>query len=403
MDIWKLAQAEEAHVIQMRRWFHENAELSDHEDDTVAYILQEMQSLGIVCENVPQGGAIGFIEGGKPGKTVLLRADIDALPMQEDTYNNKQPKVCVSKRDGAAHTCGHDTHAAMLLGAAKVLQEHRDEIAGRIILYFERGEEHGHGDYYMMKYLQDNRIHVDGCYAQHIRASIPTGKIGLLSGGAYAGNTSWNTTIYNTNGKALACGVTLVDALNALRMRKIDPYQNVTLSNNKFIYDEEAGTCSISGTCRYHDIETGGKPMRDAIYETAKAVCAAFGCEAKIRRGGTSRGVVNHPVCYEIAKRSLLNTLGEEHIAHPVAAMGAESFAILAAYYPSYYGTVGAGNPEKGMDANNHNPKFEPDEAGLKYGVAAAVAFALEFLAYDKPIAFQPFVGNIDEHLAAHR
>ncbi len=403
MDVWKYALAEEDYVIRCRRWLHENPELSDHEEDTVAYILQQLKAMGIACQDVPKGGVMGFIEGGKPGKTVLLRADIDALPMQEDPCNNKQPKVCVSKRDGAAHTCGHDTHAAMLLGAAKILHEHRDEIAGRIVLYFERGEEHGHGDYHMVKYLQDNNIHVDGCYAHHIKTFMPVGKVGLLEGGVYAGNTSWTATISNKNGKALACGVALVNALNTVRMRTIDPYQNVTLSNNKFIYDEEAGTCIVGGTCRYHDIDKAGRPMRDVIHNIIKATCAAFGCDAKIPRGGTSRGVVNHPVCYEIAKRSLIKTLGQEHIFTHPATMGAESFAILAAYYPSYYGSVGAGNPEKGMDANGHTPKFEPDEAGLKYGVAAAVAFALEFLAYHKTIEFTPFVGNIDEYLAAHR
>lgn len=255
----------------------------------------------------------------------------------------------------------------------------------------------------MVKYLQDNNIHVDGCYAHHIKVFMPVGKIGLLEGSVYAGNTFWNAIIHNDNGKALACGVALINALNSARMRNIDPYQNVTLSNNKLVFDEEAGTCIVGGTCRYHDIEKGGKPMRDVIYNTIQSVCAAFGCQVSAKKGGTSRGVVNHPVCYEIAKRSLLKTLGEEHIFTHPATMGAESFAILGAYYPSYYGSVGAGNPEKGMDANNHNPKFEPDEAGLKYGVAAAVAFALEFLAYDKPIEFTPFVGNIDEYLAAHR
>lgn len=403
MDIWKLALAEEDLVIRHRRWFHENAELSDQEEDTVAYILQELNAMGIKCVDVPKGGVMGFIDGAKPGKSVLLRADIDALPIQEDPCNNKQPKVCVSKRAGVSHACGHDTHAAMLLGAAKILQNNREKLAGRIVLYFERGEESGHGDYYMMKYLQDNQIHVDGCYAQHVRGSLPVGQIGLLEGGAYAGNTGWNMTIFNTNGNALACGVAVVNALNTLRMRTVDPFQNVTLSNNKFIYDEESGTCLLSGTCRYHDIEKGGKPMRDAIYNTAKAVCAAFGCEVKLRKGGTSRGVVNHSVCYEIAKTAITKALGQEHVCTSSASMGAESFAIPAAFYPSFYGSIGVSNPEKGMDANNHSPKFEPDEAGLKYGVAAAVAFALEFLAYDKPIEFQPFVGNIDEYLAAHR
>lgn len=403
MDIWKLAQAEEDHVIRLRRWFHENAELSDHEDDTVAYILQELKANGIACEDVPKGGVMGFIEGARPGKTVLLRADIDALPMQEDTYNNKQPKVCVSKRDGAAHTCGHDTHAAMLLGAAKILHEHRDEIEGRIVLYFERGEEHGHGDYYMVKYLQDNNVHVDSCFAQHIKCFMPTGTVGLLPGGVYAGNTSWHATISNANGKPLACAVAIINTLNTARMREMTPYERVTLSNNKLRFDAGAGTCQIGGTCRYYDLEKAGKPMRDVIYSIITATCAAYGCEVKVSRGITSRGVINHPVCYEIAREAISAVIGEENVIAPDPAMGAESFAILAAYYPSFYASIGAGDPEKGMDANNHNPRFEPDEAALKTGVASMVSYALAFLAYDKPIAFAPFPGNIDAYLAAHR
>ena len=120
---------------------------------TVAFISEELTKLGIAHDVVLMGGVMGYIDGGKPGKTILLRADIDGLPMQESPNNTKFPKACVSKIDGVAHTCGHDPHAAMLLGAAAILHEHRDELEGRVVLFFERGEEAGHGDYYLRRHI----------------------------------------------------------------------------------------------------------------------------------------------------------------------------------------------------------------------------------------------------------
>lgn len=217
MDIWQEACTVNEYVIRCRRHFHENPELSDQEDETVAYILKELRGMGIRCQDVPAGGVMGFIDGAQPGKTVLLRADIDALPMQEDPCNEKQPKACVSKRDGIAHTCGHDTHTAMLMGAAKILHAHADTLEGNIVLYFERGEEHGNGDYHMVKFLQDNNIHVDGCWAMHVRSTAPTGSISIISGGVYAGVTSWSASISDDNGNALACAVAIINTINTAR------------------------------------------------------------------------------------------------------------------------------------------------------------------------------------------
>lgn len=401
MNIWSEALAQEEYVISCRRYMHENPELSDQEDGTVAFILEQLRSFDVECYDVPQGGVMGFIEGSKPGKTVLLRADIDALPIQEDTMNNKQPKVCVSKVPGVSHACGHDTHAAMLLGAARILQSHRQEFAGRIVLYFERGEEHGHGDYYMPKYLQDNHIHIDGCWAMHNRVSLPTGTIALTPGGVYAGNAGFSVKILGEN--ALACGVAVVNGLNALRTNTVTPFEHVTLSCNSFQY--ENGVCSIWGTCRYYDFNKVGVPMREAMQRIITETVAAYGCttEKPLVRIGGSRGAINDATCYEIAKSAVTKALGAECIRRTEPSMGAESFSVLATYYPSFYAALGAGNPEKGMDANGHTPKHEPDEAAFKTGVAATVAYALEFLAYDQPIPFEPFVGTIDEYLEANR
>ena len=401
MDIWQESLDVEDYVVRCYRHLHENPELSDREEETCAFILKELHSFGVEAVNVPKGGIMGFIHGEKPGKTVLLRADIDALPVQEDPMNEKQPKVCVSKNPGVSHVCGHDTHTAMLLGAAKILQANTAQIAGEIVLYFERGEEAGNGDYYMVKYIQDNNIHIDGCWGQHIKSFLPVGVMGMIPGGVYAGTAGLGVTIRGEN--ALACGVAVVNSLNTARMRDMNPYERVTLSVNKLQYKD--GICKISGTCRYYDFDKAGIPMRKAIERIITETVKAYGCttEKPVKSNAGNRGVINHQVCYEIAKKAVGDVIGHENICEHEPTMGAESFSILSAYYPSFYASTGGGNPEKGMTAQGHNPKFETDDAALKTGVAATIAYALAFLAYDKPIPFEPFVGNIDEYLASGR
>lgn len=403
MDIWRAALDKDEYVIRCRRWFHENAELSDMEEKTVAYILQQLQDAGIACVDVPKGGVMGFIYGKKPGKTILLRADIDALPMQEDPWNEKQPKVCVSKNDGVAHCCGHDTHAAMLLGAARILHEHRDVFEGRIVLYFERGEEHGHGDYYMTKYIQDNSIHIDGCWAMHNKPFIPTGSIAIFPGPTYGGSTSWGASILGEN--SLACAVAIVNSLNTARMRTVIPYEATTLASTKLQFGTDKvtvpGACQIAGNCRYYDMDKAGRPMRDVIYETIDKTCAAYGCTLArpLKKGNMSWPCINDPTAAKIASDAVGAVIGADKVVSHEPAMGHESYSILAAYYPSVMATLGVGNKEKGQTATAHNPKYDPDEDGLKVGVASTVAYAMAFLAYEKPIPFQPFQGTVDDFM----
>ena len=401
MNIWQEALDIEDYVIACQRHLHENPELSDKEEETVAYILQQLRSYGIECEDVPQGGVMGYIGKENPGKTVLLRADIDALPMQEDTMNLKQPKVCVSKRPGAAHTCGHDTHTAILLGAAAILKKHENSLPGKVVLYFERGEEQGHGDYYMMKHIQDNNIHVDGAWGLHIGTGTPAGTVGIRSGGIYAGQTWFAASILGE--RALACGTAVVNSLNTLRMRRVNPFEQFTLAVNKFQFRD--GVCRIAGTCRFYDADKIGRPMREAILQVINETIAAYGCttEKPVTRNAVSRGVINSPVCCDIAKQAIGAAIGQDKVLEGDRTMGAESFAVLSTYYPSVFIRLNAGNPEKGMTAGGHSPQYETDSAAYKTGVAATVAYAFGFLENEKPIPFEPFVGDMDEYLASGR
>ena len=137
------------------------------------------------------------------------------------------------------------------------------------------------------------------------------------------------------------------------------------------------------------------------ITETVKA----YGCttEKPVRSRAGNRAVMNHPVCCDIIRKALVPLIGAENVIETTPTMGAESFSVLSAYYPSVMVHTGVGNPEKGMNAGGHSPQFEPDEAGFKTGIAAAVAYAQAFLAYEKPIEFHGFVGSIDDYLKSDK
>ena len=399
MDILKEALAIEQQVIAWQEHFHVNAELSQKEEHTVEVILDHLNKLGIQCVNVPDGGVLGFITGGKPGKTVLLRADIDALDMQEAATNDKFPKKVLSKNPGVAHTCGHDAHTAMLMGAAQILKAHEKELEGNIVLYFERGEEHGEGDLHLIGYIQENNIHIDGAWGLHMRPNLPAGTIGTRVGGINAASCSWHIKLQsqdNTPFSMADCAMGVLGSINTARMREVSPYESLTITPCKVQLDGK--TCIVAGSCRFNEREKVGVPIHDVLETYLTSICAAYGyTPVKMKVVGPTRTMVNHPVAYQIATQAVGAAIGEERVVPGELSLGGESFSTLTSYYPSIMAHVGNCNPEKGTTAQLHSPFFEVDPDVLKYGVAATVAYALGFLAHKEPIEFTPFVGTIKE------
>ena len=187
----------------MRRYFHQHPELSNREDKTIQRIAQELTDMDIPYEEIPKGGILATIQGLDPGKgkTVLLRADIDALPVQEQPCNLSQPRVCQSQEDGVMHACGHDGHIAMLLGAAKILSSHREAIHGTVLLLFERGEENGGGIGYILAYMDRHGIRPDTVYGTHMSASLESGKVGVITGGAASTAMGFDITLHGRGGQ----------------------------------------------------------------------------------------------------------------------------------------------------------------------------------------------------------
>ena len=407
MDILKWATEIENEVISWRRKIYENPELSDYEFKTLELIRQVLTESGVTFVDVEGGGIMAFIEGPVPGKTVFLRADIDALPIEEDTCNYKQPKACLSKVPGVAHLCGHDAHTAMLMGAAKVLQAHKELIEGRVILFFEQGEENGHGDIHMMHYIQENNIHIDGCWAMHCFPTPGAGKLGLRVGGIFAGDMEWNITVKAQNGRtttAIDCCASMLRAFHSGRMNSVTPFEGLTITCCIFQANQEEATCRIGGICRFHHRDKAGLPMKRTVRRIAESTAAAYGCDlAVLSLAGPKEGLLNDPTCYQIAKDAITKDLGADFVCDTEPTMGGESFTALSSYYPSVMALLGMRDEAKGFTAELHSPRFEANEEALKYGVAAHVSYALAFLQHKDPIPFEPFVGDFDAFLQARQ
>lgn len=403
MDIMKEALAIEQQVIGWQEHFHAHPELSQKEDHTVEVILTHLEQLGITCVNVPDGGVLGFLGGKKPGKTVLLRADIDALDMEEAPCNEKFPKKLLSKNPGVAHTCGHDAHTAMLMGAAQILKAHEDALEGSVVLYFERGEEHGEGDLHLMGYIQAHGIHIDGAWGMHMRPNLPAGTIGIREGGINAAACGWFFRLEKMENNPFTmtdCAVGVIHNINTARMREISPYESLSITPCKVQIDGEK--CIVSGSCRFNERDKVGFPIHEVLENMLTSTCAAYGyTPVRMKVSGPTRNMVNHPTACRIARESIAAAIGEDRIVPGELSLGGESFSTLTSYYPSIMAHLGNCNPEKGTTAQLHSPFFEVDPAVLKYGVAATVAYALGFLAHKAPIEFTPFVGTIKEFYAS--
>ena len=193
-NIHEEAKKYENYVIDLRHEFHRHPELSDQEVWTSGRICEELDKMGIPYVRVAETNVVGLIDTGRPGKTIAVRGDIDALPVHEEANVPFKSEI-----DGCMHACGHDTHAAMLLGTARILSEHKEELSGKIYLCFQKGEEIGHGARDIVNYLKEQGG-VDKAFGLHIAASLPLGLISLNEGPAMAGACKWTLKVRGKGG-----------------------------------------------------------------------------------------------------------------------------------------------------------------------------------------------------------
>lgn len=394
MNILELAQKEKNLTISLRRYFHENPELSQKEFKTMDFIEEKLKGWGIETVRVPHGGVLGFLDSDKPGWTVLMRADMDALPIKEDSCNLKGEKVCVSKTKGVMHACGHDGHMAMLLTEAKILARHKAHWEGKIIFMFEQAEEMGErGVSSLLRYLRDHAIHVDACFGTHVKWDLPVGKVGIRYGSVMAGAYFFRVKIHGKSGHGsrpdmarspIEAFVTIANELRGYRMRTVDPAESLTYS---FGCVEGGGEPNIipdelifAGTARCTKNEDG-LAFRTAMREMVEHTCRSYGCTAVFMEDQYFPVTVNTKECVDLARAAVIENCGEEtlDIDCPLW-MATETFSITESTYPGVFFFTGIYDEEAGSGSGHHTPAFDIGEKGLVTGVAAALSYVLAVL-----------------------
>lgn len=408
MNVFQLAKEIEEEVIHIRRELHEHPEVSMQEFRTIKVVTKNLENIGVDYEIIPYGGVIGTIEGKQPGKTIILRADLDALPMKEEAMNLNQKKVVVSKTDKAAHTCGHDGHTAMLLGAAKILASHRSEIKGKIILAFEQGEEIGGGIYRLLKRLVE--IGADGVWGIHFKSDLAAGKISVEPGPRMSAVSIYNVKITGKSGHGsrpdlanspIDCFHDIYHQLQSMRLRKLDPFQPITYSVGKLVSGTAVNiipeTLEFGGTIRYLHFEQG-KAMIEEFKKIIETTCEknGFTYEYVNKPKAIDLPVYNQEQCAAIAEKAIEKALGKDiATSHPMW-MASEPFAFYQRYFPGVFAFLGVKNDEKGIGAEHHHPFFDLDEDVFKLGVAATVQYAIDFLNNDQEIRYEKETTDVE-------
>ena len=389
MDIKEKAENIKDYIIEMRRHFHQNPELSLEEFETTKKIVNELEKMGIEVSTFKDGltGCVGTIKGAKEGKTLLLRADIDALSVHEKTNLEFASRV-----DGKMHACGHDCHAAMLLGVAKILSEMKDKFSGNIKLFFQAAEEIGLGAKLSIEQgVMDN---VDACYGVHVTSRFESPKINMQYGERMAATDVFKLTVEGTSSHgssphlghdAIVASAAIITTLQTIVSRINNPLKPavVTIGTIKGgqRFNIIANEVIMEGNVRTFD-EIFRKEIETHIREIAESVAKAHSCTAKLEyRYGTGVVLNKDKNLVDIAQNAVKKLYGEDSLVEMEKITGGEDFSLLMEKAPGIFGYIGTRNPKvPGSEKINHHECFTVDEDALIRGTAVAVQFALDYL-----------------------
>ena len=411
MEILSHIREQYEQMVRDRRYVHAHPELSTKEENTLRYIEDALHAMGVETTRITPGGVLGVINPGKAGRTVLLRADVDALAIQEAPENLKGPKACVSQIPGVMHACGHDAHVAMILGAARALSAMKDELPGQVVLFFEQSEEIGGRLLHVAQVLESSSLRPDICYGAHVRWDLPSGKIAVLDGAAMAGGFGFDVTLRGRGGHGsrpdlahspIDCFAAIHQHIQRMRLTCVAPDQVLTYSVGTL---ESGGTHNIipetlrfAGTVRSFDVdgacEAFAAQMRAAIVQIA----ALHGCEAAFNR--YTRPIYetrNAPEMAQLARTAVKRHLGAQTLTQGTPWMASESMNVLLRLYGGVLAFVGIRNEALGTGANHHTPAFDVDEQAMLPGAAAAAAFALEALTCEALPAFERRIVSLED------
>lgn len=376
----------EQELINMRRYLHQNPELSGEEYETSKYVAQELSKLGVSYRLTEPTGVIAEIKGGHPGKTVLLRADMDALPVNElNNHLNYQ-----SDNQGVMHACGHDAHVSMLMAALKALLTVQDDINGTVRFVFQPAEEVAQGAKWMINQgVLDN---VDNVFGIHIWSVDPTGQVSCQVGPSFAACDQFTIKFHGTGGHAAQPHLThdavvmagqFIANAQAIVSRVVDPIAPAVLTIGKVDAGDRwniiAAEAQLEGTVRIFDGKERVK-VETAIREYADHIAKMTGGTAEVEYTRLTDAVNNDGNSAELVQAVSRAAFGEETVQNNAPTMGGEDFGFYMSETTGAFATVGCANPELDTTHPHHSARFNVDEAALKTGAELYAQYALTYL-----------------------
>lgn len=380
-------------VIEHRRKVHTFAELGGKEFKTKEYILKIVKRLHLPFEEVTETALIATLDTGKKGPHIVLRADIDALPIKENPQNLCQTRTCISEQENTCHACGHDAHCAMLLGSMEVLCSMKEELNGVIYFCFEAGEEVGTSHRQILEALSKKRV--DTAWAIHVYSALESGKIGICEGPCMAGFAPLELTVKGKGGHgsrpdlsinpvfaAAAIAANIPGAfVNQLNVEKTVTFGLTSIRGGESfnIFPEEA---YIRGSMRFFDREEGMK-ARDIVIKVAEHTAAMHNCQVDYSKmaGEVGIPVINDVACAKLAKKAVKEIYGDEAVPDVFQRWYAsESFGKYLQEYPGVLALLGIRNFDYGSGAEHHNERFDVDENVLDMGVKATVNYVVNLM-----------------------
>jgi len=374
-------------LLNWRRFLHQYPELSFAEHNTAAFIEKTLKGLGKIEVKRPTlTSVLGIIRGRLPGKTVAIRADIDALALQEENDVDYR-----SRHLGVMHACGHDGHAAILLGTAKTLVKLSHEFNGEIRLIFQHAEETPPGG--AQELVQAGVLEgTDFIFAGHLWAELPTGKIGIADGPIMAAPDRFQITINGRGGHAahpeqtidpIIIGTQVISSLQHIRSRLTPAHEPLVISVTQFhsgtTYNIIPDSAYIEGTVRTFD-ESLRTKVPQIMEKMISGISAAYDAKIDLQYHRGYNPVVNDRLVNSVIQSVVREYLGEIAV-HPFQpSMGGEDFSVYLSKIPGAFFMVGCGNPQKGAIFPHHHPKFQIDEDALVIGTKLYIAVALKLL-----------------------
>jgi amidohydrolase len=378
-------------LVAVRRDLHQHPELGFEEVRTSGIVAARLRALGLEPRTgVGKTGVTATIRGGRPGKTVLLRADMDALPIEEE---NDVPYR--SQSAGRMHACGHDCHTSILLAVARRLVEEAEDLPGRVLLVFQPAEELGGpkgGADAMIKDGVLEQVKPDAAFGLHVWQDLPVGIVGVTTGPWMAAVDEFTVTVKGRGAHAampqasidpVVCLAHMVTSLQTIASRNVDPFQQVVVSVTQLragtAFNIIPETAWMNGTIRLFD--TGLWAKLPGMFERiVHGVAQAHGCEAEILFERGNLPTVNDPAMCKYARAAAIEVVGEPNVRSDVRTMGGEDFSAFLAKVPGAFIAIGSRNESRGLTYDHHHPRFDVDEESLRIGAEVLLRTARAFL-----------------------